>query len=213
VGLVLPLAVEKLARPADSALDNKSLVRLRYSSAAKAREPESGSDSLSEPEVDHRSHGHVDALLDQRRLGPVMVLLAALSFHSVLEGLAQGAATSLSMSATLLLVIMLHKGLAAFALGCLFIKAGLSRRRSSILGLGFAAATPLGIAAGVALHAGLEGVAWVSYCVALASGSFCYVALLEVMPAELDGGRATARAQLVALSLGFALMAALAQYV
>ena len=43
-------------------------------------------------------------------LSSAMVLLGALSFHSVLEGLAQGTATSLETSAVLLSAILLHKG-------------------------------------------------------------------------------------------------------
>ncbi|KAL1496214.1 hypothetical protein AB1Y20_016182 [Prymnesium parvum] len=152
------------------------------------------------------------ALSDERRGAPLLVL-CALSFHSALEGLAQGAAPTLALSAELLLVLLLHKGLAAFALGCLFLNAGLSRRRAFALGAGFAAATPLGICAGLLLHATLEGSAWVASAVALAAGSFCYVALLEVLPAELSARRAPVKALLGMLALGFALMGLLALYV
>ena len=215
IGLILPFAVEKWALDGrDPTFDGKALVRHSSSVTLKATELESGSDSSPEPELgSHRGHQHFEALANGQRLGPVLVLLTALSFHSILEGLAQGAATSLTMSAELLVVIMLHKGLAAFALGCVFLKSGLPRPRASVYGVAFALATPLGIVIGLALHAGLEGVVWVAYCNALASGSFCYVALLEVLPAELGSGRASVKAQLGALCAGFTMMAVLALYV
>ena len=216
VGLLLPLAIEKMALERDGNFDGKALMVRHSSSALTATDPESSSDGSNpeqEPDSHHKRHSHNLGSLASGRLGPVLVLLAALSFHSVLEGLAQGAATSLTMSAELLVVIMLHKGLAAFALGCVFLKSELPRQRASLFGVAFALATPLGIVVGLALHAGLEGVVWVAYCNALASGSFCYVALLEVLPAELGSGRASVKAQLAVLCVGFTLMAVLALYV
>ena len=61
---------------------------------------------------------------------------------------------------------------------------------------------------------GLEG-GWTAAAVALASGSFCYVALIEVLPRELSHGRGAANAaanlpKLLMLALGYALMALLA---
>jgi solute carrier family 39 (zinc transporter), member 1/2/3 len=149
IGLLLPLAIEKLALEHDSTLDGNGLMH-RTTRLRKDGDLESSSEEVSEPDsADHLGHHHFHALAMSRRPGPVLVLLAALSFHSVLEGLAQGAAATLAMSAELLVVIMLHKGLAAFALGCVFLKSGLSRRSAILFGLAFALATPLGIAAGL----------------------------------------------------------------
>ena len=54
-------------------------------------------------------------------------------FHSVLEGLAQGAATTLETGTVLLIGILVHKSLAAFALGCLFIESEMPRRTQLLL--------------------------------------------------------------------------------
>ncbi|KAL3918545.1 MAG: hypothetical protein SGPRY_005974 [Prymnesium sp.] len=187
VGLVVPMVVEKLAH---SSSQRKQLL------SAEAQE--------TNPDMSDEEH--------PATFSPMLVMFA-LSFHSVLEGLAQGAATSLAMSFELLLVIILHKGLAAFALGCVFVQSAISRQRANALGLIFASATPVGIVVGLLLHVGLEGETWVACAIALASGSFCFVALQEVIPAELNSRRAPIAMQLSALSVGFTAMAVLAVYV
>ena len=52
-----------------------------------------------------------------------LLLLAALTFHSVLEGLAQGAATSVHAASVVIVAIVAHKGLGAFALGSVLTEA------------------------------------------------------------------------------------------
>ena len=74
-------------------------------------------------------HDHHDVTDGGRLpLSSAMVLLLALSFHSFLEGLGMGSAESHDDTLSLLLLIALHKGLAAFALGMSFLGAGLGRR-------------------------------------------------------------------------------------
>ena len=71
-------------------------------------------------------HDHHDVTDGGRLpLSSAMVLLLALSFHSFLEGLGMGSAESHDQTLSLLLLIALHKGLAAFALGMSFFGAGL----------------------------------------------------------------------------------------
>lgn len=55
-----------------------------------------------------------------------MILGAVLSFHAVLEGLGLGA-SSASAAPGIFAAIVVHKGLAAFSLGCLFFSSGSSR--------------------------------------------------------------------------------------
>jgi len=159
-------------------------------------------------------------------LSSALVLLGALSFHSVLEGLAQGTTTSLETSVVLLSAILLHKGLAAFALGCLLLNAGISRSHALGLGLAFALATPAGSLLGMLVPTGGEVGSLVSSgLVAMAGGSFTFVALLEILPRELsshaldrrdrsgrDGSTASKLSKLVALGAGFGAMALLANW-
>jgi zinc transporter 1/2/3 len=118
-----------------------------------------------------------------------------------------------------------HKGLAAYALGAAVVDAGAGsgRRFWSTVGA-FAAATPVGIAAGAVLADAATGGAAAAVS-ALAAGTFVYVAAMEVLPRELSrgggggggvgghkggGGGSGTAAKLGALCAGFGLMTLLA---
>ena len=116
-------------------------------------------------------HDHHDVTDGGRLpLSSAMVLLLALSFHSFLEGLGMGSAESHDDTLSLLLLIALHKGLAAFALGMSFLGAGLGRRATVVLGGTFALATPIGVAFGVLLRSSAENSTPSAVCVAAAAG-------------------------------------------
>ena len=221
LGLLLPLVVETLvvdgnAQQKRSAkrgewleLETRS-TRADESAASSATSDDALTDARAHDDRDH-DHG---AALAKLPLSSALVLLLALSFHSVLEGLAQGSATTVETGAMLLLIILLHKGLAAFALGCLFYDAHLTRASSLGLGGIFAAATPAGTLVGMLLPASPEGAESVlpACFVALAGGSFTFVALIEILPRELHGNRGgvTKSTKLAALGGGFGAMALLA---
>lgn len=149
-------------------------------------------------------------------LSSAVLFLGALSFHSVLEGLAQGAATSTEQALVMLAAIALHKGLAAFALGCLLLEAQLPRRTAMMLGVGFACMTPLGTLVGMAAVQVSDGDGeagtLASALIAMAGGSFTFVSLLEVLPRELHGGGGRKATKVLLLLLGFGAMAALAEW-
>lgn len=216
-GLLLPLAAETLLAPAAHLHDEVQIGGEQLSDRGEALSLCCGSYLDEVPTSDRDMHSpHVhhtsDGLRSDVPLSAAMVLLAALSFHSVLEGLAQGTASSLDSTIVLLGAILLHKGLAAFALGVMLVQARLSRRLAAALGLLFAAATPLGIVAGMSLPYE-EGGALSAALVAMAGGSFTFVAVLEVLPRELHaslrGGAAGRCEALAMLGLGFTLMALL----
>ena len=206
LGLLLPLAVESLLLAPDAA---------KAMHAVHAREqwadlPDLSGDVGPPAAPDDVAHGEVRRDMP---LSTAMVLLLALSFHSLLEGLAQGTARTYETGLVLLLAILAHKGLAAFALGCLFLDARLSFGTSAALGLLFALATPTGIVVGMALPAkGPIGALVASSFEAAAGGSFTYVALLEVLPRELRSRSSSVSiaAKLAMLAIGFGAMAALA---
>ena len=111
----------------------------------------------------------------------MLVLQLALACHSLLEGLGQGAAPTPASAAQMLLLITLHKGLTAFALGCALHHATLAPSLTVLLAASFALATPVGILAGAAISVSQMG-AWSHLLMAAAAGTFVYVALCEVMP-------------------------------
>lgn len=239
LGLLLPLAVETLMlAPPRPAVRGSTKQEARWESLELAGDPPRRHDASDETaplccpaggfrrssgddELDHHDHQggdehHVGALVQREMpLSTALVLLTALSFHSVLEGLAQGTARSLETGSVLLLAIAAHKGLAAVALGCTFLDARLPTRRIVLLGLGFALATPLGTLAGLALPGeGAVGARLSASLEATAGGSFTYVALLELLPRELRAPR-TAHSvpvpgKLAGLFGGFGAMALLA---
>ena len=168
------------------------------------------------------------------------------------------------------------RSLAAFALGCLMLNAGISRVRALALGLAFALATPAGSLLGMLVPTGGQVSMYMHACactcgqvgsllgmlvptggqvsmyvhacacmcmcmhmwqvgslvssglVAMAGGSFTFVALLEILPRELSphgrdrrdrgghsrdaGGTASKLSKLVALGVGFGAMALLANW-
>lgn len=132
----------------------------------------------------------------------------ALSFHSVLEGMALGAQRSTGGIFDTFLAIAAHKGLAAFALGSTVIDSGASHARFWAVVGPFAAATPVGIIIGLAITASGEGH-WSAYISALAAGTFLFVAVNEILPKELANPVGKA-AKLGYFVLGFASMALLA---
>ena len=61
-------------------------------------------------ELDH-DHSHIDGVFHQHSTMRSLILLMALSFHSVFEGLAIGLQQSLSQLMSLFLAVIAHKGM------------------------------------------------------------------------------------------------------
>mmetsp|Transcript_8358 Transcript_8358/g.25051 ORF Transcript_8358/g.25051 Transcript_8358/m.25051 type:complete len:421 (+) Transcript_8358:407-1669(+) len=132
----------------------------------------------------------------------------ALTFHSLLEGAALGAQPDVVNSLHIFIAIQAHKGLAAYALGSSIVDSEAGTRQFWSVIATFAFATPLGISLGFLLSSFTtsSGAAAIS---ALASGTFLYVAFMEVLPRELNDG-SHRLLKLGMLLLGFALMSLLA---
>ncbi|GFR52118.1 hypothetical protein Agub_g14631 [Astrephomene gubernaculifera] len=137
------------------------------------------------------------------------VLLAmALCIHSILEGMALGAQQSMRSTEDIMVAIAAHKGLAAYALGASIVESGASSKKFwSVIGC-FSFATPVGIFLGYSMSAAGSSKSGAALS-ALASGTFLYVAFMEVIPKELSDGRHRA-AKMAALLLGYSLMSMLA---
>lgn len=113
-----------------------------------------------------------------------LLLGGALSLHSVLEGAALGAQKDNRKAEEILIAILAHKGLAAYALGASLMDSQASAKRFWAVGLGFSVASPLGIFLGYGLSSNSSGAVPAALS-ALASGTFLYVAMMEVIPKEL----------------------------
>ncbi|KAG2429027.1 hypothetical protein HXX76_011269 [Chlamydomonas incerta] len=137
-----------------------------------------------------------------------VLLAAALCIHSILEGMALGAQVSMRSTEDIMVAIAAHKGLAAYALGASIVESGASSARFwTVIGC-FAAATPLGIGIGYGLSSSANSRPGAALS-ALASGTFLYVAFMEVIPKELADGKHRLLKMGVFL-LGYGLMSLLA---
>lgn len=119
------------------------------------------------------------------------VLLVLLSVHSVIAGVSLGIESHLSGLAIILLGILWHKGSAAFALMISVLRAGIEKRRHKPILAVFVSMTPLGIlvgmAAGIALEESETVTTWLEGCFnAIAAGTFIYVAIIDIIDAELS---------------------------
>jgi zinc transporter ZupT len=120
------------------------------------------------------------------------VLAAALSFHSLMEGMALGASRpSQSQFLALLAAILTHKFFAAFALGnSLSIAASTIQGKKPAMSaaVGFALTTPIGAIFGMALSSSILPQAGRVVSAGLSSvsaGIFLYIALVELVAEDL----------------------------
>ncbi len=127
----------------------------------------------------------------KRASGPIypVVLLVILSTHSVVAGIALGLEPEIAASLLVLTAILCHKGSAAFALVVSVFASGAGRKQVWTMLAIFAAMTPLGVAMGTGVANLLEGptAALIEGSFnALAAGTFIYVAILDVISAEMS---------------------------
>lgn len=125
---------------------------------------------------------------EQRRPVYPVIMLAALSMHSVVEGVALGLEPEVTASLWVVTGILLHKGSASFALMFSAHAAGLNTSNLRAVLAVFVLMTPLGILFGAMVASLLQGksaelVVGVFY--ALAAGTLIYVAIMNVIDGEI----------------------------
>ena len=117
-----------------------------------------------------------------------IVMIVALSTHSLFEGLAVGLQTEMEKLVQLYIGIITHEVLVAFAVGV-----NLAQQRASLstivkLLLLFSIVIPLGIGLGMAIEMfdSLAEEAVSAVLQGLATGTFLYVVFIDIVPAELN---------------------------
>lgn len=133
------------------------------------------------------------------------LLLALLSMHSVVAGVALGLEPHVLASLVVLLGILCHKGSAAFALMVSAHAGGMPIGQQKAVLATFAAMTPLGVlagtfAAGLLAKDGHDTALIEGGFNALAAGTFIYMAILHIIDAEL-ASRESRVARFVASSI------------
>uniref|UniRef100_A0A6U5JCY3 Uncharacterized protein n=1 Tax=Corethron hystrix TaxID=216773 RepID=A0A6U5JCY3_9STRA len=130
-----------------------------------------------------RDHDRVDGT-DSGVLA--LVIFLSLSSHSVMEGVAIGSQNDAALD--IFLAVVAHKMLAAFALGLELMSQGLSTRRFVGSIFLFSIMSPIGIFLGWLSMggAGSEETLASGIFTALSGGTFLFVAVMEIIPKELQ---------------------------
>merc|ERR1712217_245845 len=85
-----------------------------------------------------------------------------------------------------MLAVLAHKGLAAFALGCTLTQSEMSARKFWSFVLIFGFGTPLGCAIGYfSATESVDKSFFTGVCVALSSGTFLQISSMELLPAAM----------------------------
>ena len=117
-----------------------------------------------------------------------LILLLALSIHSLLEGLALGLQEEVDRTVQLFFALLLHKCIVAFSVGLNMTQSKLSVRAIIASNLLFSVTSPIGIAIGIGIvHIWTKGLAEhaiIGALEGLACGTFLYVVFFEILPHE-----------------------------
>jgi len=117
------------------------------------------------------------------------MLLLALSFHSVFEGLAIGLQNSTSHMMTVFIAVITHKAVMAFSLGLNIAQSDLSVKAFVWSNVLFSLSSPVGVAIGIALSdlpPSLPQEICNGVLQGIAGGTFLYITFFEVLPHELN---------------------------
>lgn len=132
----------------------------------------------------HHHHNHHADPLEAATSGGYVVL-AALSVHSLLEGIGLGSQQSIASASAVAIAIIIHKGIAAFALGLRLAPIKTSWHRLLVCMAVFSAASPLGIVIGMIAQSNGSDLL-LSSINGLSAGTFLYVGVIEMLAPELE---------------------------
>jgi len=141
-------------------------------------------------------------------------LALTLSAHSLIEGIALGVEDTIFDTSNILIAIVSHKMFAAFAFGVSLTKNKFPTERIVKMVIVFSLMTPMGILAGLLFQSSLQGSANspAAECIkAISSGTFIYIALVEVIMEEFQSNR-DKYLKFILLIIGSILMASLSSH-
>ncbi|XP_033115308.1 zinc transporter ZIP1-like [Anneissia japonica] len=177
--------------------DSESYQRSLYTSNSYQRRPSeqaikdpfnaNGVMVQSSPSHGH-SHGHSHDVEGDGSSFRSLMLLFALSLHSLFEGLAVGLQNSTALIMQIFIALIIHKNVLAFSLGLNLVKSNLTRGAVFRSCLCFAIMAPIGIGIGIAvdnandfIHSLVNGI-----LEGIATGTFLYITFFEVLPHEFQ---------------------------
>lgn len=120
-----------------------------------------------------------------------LMLLAALSLHSIFEGLAIGLQKTVDDTLQIFVALTLHKCIVAFSIGLNNVQSCFPLRIIFGLDLFFSLMSPIGIALGIGIEKISNSAIGVVTAVlqGLACGTFLYVVFMEILPHEFMARR------------------------
>ena len=165
---------------------------------------------VSEP-GDH-GHCHEGAVLQDAHSTRSLILLVALSFHRIFEGMSVGLQHSMTNVINLFVAVMCHEAAIGFSLGLQFVKNKWSPRRVVLACFLCSLIMPLGVAIGTLMSEVSEPTNTVDIIngvlQSLATGTFIYVTFFEILQDEISAEKSSLL-KVCSILLGFGLMAAL----
>jgi zinc transporter 1/2/3 len=156
-------------------------------------------DDDAQPKARSLSHSHLsdklveaanpEGQLDLNASYYPYILVLAMGIHAAFTGLALGIFDEASGFYGFFLAIVLHKWAEALTIGISFSKSNITKKRSTIMVIIFALATPIGALIGVLLNGANDIVKGI--LLAVSAGTFIYIAATEIIVEEFaaPGGK------------------------
>jgi len=157
----------------------------------------------------HHRHHHNEQLSDRHSSLRALLLLLALSLHSLFEGLALGLLKSNDAIISIFSALIIHKLVMGFSLGLNLVQSNLSV--CTVVGsiTFFSVTSPIGAAIGIVLAELYQTPLAQLVCgslQAVACGTFLYVTFFEVLPHEMNSG-GNRLIKVLCIILGFSFIA------
>jgi len=163
------------------------MIKIKEPEPIKSETEKDGQDEEKDHDENDHDHDH-DHEHEHHKKGSSItsyVLLLALGFHGLFEGMALGIQSDVQSTFSLFLAIAAHKWAASLTLGISFVKAGVSRTQLIIMVCIFAFIGPVGIAFGLILTTTASEVVEGIF-LAISVGTFIYISCSEVLVEEFE---------------------------
>jgi len=149
----------------------------------------------------HNEHDHYD--IQNEGVGAYAIVFA-LSVHGIFEAVALGTMDDMCMFRALLIAIAAHAPIGNFALAVSLIRADVDTMRFWICVMIASLVTPFGVFIGMSISAGnlVQGMMQ-----GLATGTFIYVGVVEILPKEMSHHARYKKEKLLAFLAGCSFMA------
>ena len=171
---------------------------------------------------EHPVHYHVEHLAEHARgsLLSSILLLLALSLHSIFEGLAIGVASNTTQLTSITTAVLAHKAFAGYALGSAMVASAMKNLHFLILCFVFSFCGIIGVFLGMILEDNVDpdNNVPIGIISSMVTGTFLYVSIVEIAMKELmthreDSSNTWDLLKLVAFFVGYLMMSFLAIWV